>query len=252
MSSIKLGEEIGRGGYGVVYAIKDDNVSCVKTSNKNGTHCRKWSNEFLKIKKMISLLENNHKYKKFKRVKIVIPSEFSEHENICYMKLPRIYRPDKNNNKPTIQAQLGVESINLIHKGRGEFIGLSQIKQYLNTNTNNVDTILNRVSSELGEIMALIHYIGMNDAYDVELYLGKEHSAKLLKFYIADFDLTENIIQYDAETINRIAWSLDAVPYFPLESLDKNLYNIFKTAYMSIAESCGKKDIAEKVFENYG
>lgn len=280
--SIKLGDELGRGGYGTVYAIKDNSKLCVKISNKNGTNCRKWSNEFIKITSMISLLKDNQEYNKIKRVKIVIPSEFLEYNNnnTCYMKLPRIYRPNKDNNKPTIQAQLGVLSLNLIHKSRGEFIGLIQIKEYLNnairtnvnavnnnnTNANananaaiennNVDDILNTVCIELGKMMALIHYLGKNDAYDIELYFGKEYNGKILKFYIADFDLTENITKYDTETIERIAWSLDAIPFFPLKSVDENLYNIFKNAYSTTASSVSSEptiiEIVKEVFKNYG
>lgn len=35
---------------------------------------------------------------------------------------------------------------------------------------------------ELGVMMSLIHHYGKNDAYDIELYLGKEANSKKCRF----------------------------------------------------------------------
>jgi tRNA A-37 threonylcarbamoyl transferase component Bud32 len=157
------------------------------------------------------------------------------------MILPRIYRPNKDKGY-TIQAQLGSESCHMIHKGRGEFIGLKEIRKYISENDIEI------ACQELGTMMALIHFVGKNDAYDIEVFLGKELHSKKSRFYIADFDLSEEIKQYDDDTIERICWSLDAIPYFPNNN-NKKLFDLFKNGYSKIAQN---HELVEKIFENYG
>ncbi len=157
--------------------------------------------------------------------------------------MPRIYRPEgRDVNKPTIQAQLGCLSCNLIHKGRGEFIGLEEIKQFVSPKDMKIAVL------ELGILMGLIHFHGNNDAYDVELFLGKEEKSKKCRFYLADFDLSENVKSYDESTVNRLTWSLDAVPYFPRDSVDHELFEIFREGYLSVAPS---EELVNKIFEYY-
>lgn len=252
-----LGTELGRGGYGTVYIKKDDDSLCIKVSNKKGNICRQWSNEYKKIIKFTQKLESNDLYKKLKFVKIVKPIEFVESNEQCYMVLPRIFRPEgKNIIKPTIQALFGQISSDVIMKGRGELLGLKEIKEIVNNDNNITDMI-----QELGIMMALIHFVGKNDAYDVELYLGKESNSKKCRLYLADFDLSEEIKKYDDETIKRITWSLDAVPYFPTEDSNEELFKIFKNAYKSVVENIINSknnstidniNVVEQIFENYG
>jgi serine/threonine protein kinase len=239
-----IGEEIGRGGFGIVYQKKDNSSQCIKVSDKSRgtTHCRQWSNEHKKIINFMNNIEIEYpNYSKFKFVKVLKSIQFVETSTECYMILPRIYRPNRDDGY-TIQAQLGSDSCHIVHKGRGEFIGLKEIKEYMSD--DDIETACN----ELGMMMALIHFVGKNDAYDIEVFLGKELHSKKCRFYIADFDLSEEIKQYDSETIERICWSIDAVPYFPHENNEK-LFNLFKNGYSKI---CNNNDLVEKIFENYG
>jgi hypothetical protein len=159
------------------------------------------------------------------------------------MILPRIFRPEgKDVIRPTIQAQLGVQSVQMVHKGRGEFMGLAQLSKIVPA------AKLKVAAYELGIMMGLIHFHGRNDAYDIEVFLGKEKGAKQARFYIADFDLTEEVKAYDAATIERMYWSLDAVPYFPKQDVDAALYHEFRKGYAKIAPS---KEIEEAIFEHY-
>jgi len=251
-----LGTELGRGGYGTVYIKKDDDSLCIKVSNKKGNTCRQWSNEYKKIIKFTEKLENNSIFKKIKLVKIVKPIEFIESDDQCYMILPRIFRHEgKHIIKPTIQALFGQKSSDIVMKGRGELLGLKEIKNIVDNNNDIEDMV-----RELGTIMALMHFVGKNDAYDVELFLGKEANSKKCRLYLADFDLSEEIKNYNDETIKRITWSMDAVPYFPTEDSDEELFKIFKDAYKSVVQniidtktnSLINIDIVEQIFENYG
>lgn len=242
-----LGDEIGRGGFGTVHIHKKDPSLCIKVSNKssnNSTSCRQWSNEYKKITSFVDNIQDLPSYKGLKLVKVIKPIEFTDTNQQCYMVLPRVFRPEgkASNNLPTIQAQFGFPSVRMVHKGRGEFIGLNEIKEYMSKEDIEI------ASKELGIIMGLIHFVGKNDAYDVELFLGKEYRGKKSKLFLADFDLSETIKQYDAETIHRMAWSLDAVPYFPRESVDPKLFELFKQGYTRVSPD---EKVVEKILEDY-
>lgn len=241
-----LGDEIGRGGFGIVYIKKDDPSLCIKVSNKNkekNQSCRQWSNEFKKIKDFMTKIIDHSSYKKLDMVRVVNPIDFIDTNDSCYVILPRIFRPEGRDDKqPTIQAQIGWKSVRIVHKGRGEFIGLKEILEYISKED------LHKACFELGVMMALIHHVGKNDAYDVELYLGKEANSKKCRFYIADFDLSDKIIEYNTETIERITWSMDAIPYFPKASCDSQLFELFRKGYDTI-ETTGT--LSDKIFEEY-
>lgn len=245
-----LGQEIGRGGFGIVYTHKNDSALCVKVSNKvkGNQSCRQWSNEYKKITSFYDKISSLDIYHKLKLTKVLKPTEFVESPDQCYMIMPRVFRPEgKDVIKPTIQAQLGCPSCDMIHKGRGEFLGLEQIKKFVDVKD------LELVSYELGVLMGLIHFVGKNDAYDVELYMGKEGNSRKCRFYLADFDLSEDYNTITPEVIQRITWSLDAVPYFPTEDGDPILFAKFKKGYSEIAKFANiSDDIVEQIFENYG
>ena len=261
----KLGREIGHGGFGIVYEDLTDPGTCIKVSSKN-SNCRKWSNEYKKIVDMISRI---HKTSGFgaaalgglKYARIVRPSKFIDNSGAgsnansgggsCYMYMPRIYRPDGEEGAATIQAQLGIASANLTHKGRGHFVGLKEISKYSGYEGDALRKWLKRVSYELGKLMAMIHYVGKNDGVDIEVYMGKLHRGRAAKFFIADFDMSEEIKEYDDEIIRRLVWSLEAVPYFPVREVDVGLYDAFSEGYLRIAAKVGRRDIAEQVLDDY-
>ena len=132
----------------------------------------------------------------------------------------------------------------IIFKGRGQFIGLKQIKEYVD-----IDTIP-KIVYELGKVMGLIHFKGKNDAYDMEVFLGKEEHSKICRFYIADFDLSEEIKEYDKETIKRIEWSLSAIEFFPNKDTDDEYLQLFLNGYLEIAaENDIDKDVVMQIIE---
>lgn len=244
-----LGEEIGRGGFGTVYELQDDRSKAVKVSNKNsGTNCRKWSDEFSKINDICM-----NKMPKLKHVAILQPDEFREEKDgLCYMILPRIFRYDCNlktkssvspspscRNKPTIHPLLGQQDGKMLFKGRGEFIGLKEVCEILGPRCEITD-----VCYELGVMMASIHFIGKNDAYDIEVFLGRKYREKNLRFYIADFDLSEKVTEDDIseDTIERLKWSIEAVPYFPNEFVDIKYFEQFKKGYYSVVSKLGSSE----------
>jgi len=244
-----IDKEIGKGGYGTVYTVKDMPEIAIKKSNKNST-CRTWSDEFKKIKLLVKNIKESvclNIYDSLKMVRILEPEKFIEDDfKNCYMIMKRIYRPEgREILKPTIQPLFGQNENNFIFEGRGEFIGIKEIKNYVSE--NNIETAV----YELGLIMGLIHFVGKNDGYDLEVFLGKEYNSKISRFYIADFDLTENIVEYDSNTIERIVWSMLAIDYFPHEN-NKEYLDLFLKGYVLIAKIKEVKDkIIEKIVEKY-
>lgn len=239
-----LGEQIGKGGFGTVYTLKDIPSLCIKKSSKNST-CRIWSDEYKKIKKIIE--KTKVFLDKLKIVNIIEPEDFFEDDfGNCYMILKRIYRPEgKNVIKPTLQSLFGEKDYNETYEGRGQFIGIKQIKEYVSEEN------LEKAAYELGIAMGLLHFVAKNDAYDIEVLLGKEENSKICRFYIIDFDLSENIEKYDKNTLDRMVWSLAAVDYFPNKS-NKKLLDLFIKGYMEIAaENKINKEIVMYIIEEY-
>jgi serine/threonine protein kinase len=228
----QLGKEIGRGGYGIVYEHKTNLKLCVKKSMKK-SNCRIWSNEYAKIKN----INNNVKY--LKHVKVIIPIEFYESDNECYMIMPRIRNP--LNIEKTLHPLLGEKNFKHVDKKRGMFMGLNQLMENFHFNQK----YLNQIAYELGMTMSNIHFKAKNDAYDVEIYLDSDYT-----LYLADFDLSEEILIYDQETIKRMVWSLDAIPYFPTIDCCKDLYEIFKNGYFKNLTN-EERVIAILVFDLY-
>jgi hypothetical protein len=240
----QLGKEIGRGGYGIVYEHPSNANMCIKKSIKKGS-CRVWSNEYAKIK----TIETNLGSKiNIGRVHLLVPASFHETENECYMKMHRIHNP--LHVTQTLHPLLGEKKFNHVDKKRGIFKGLKQLKQELYM----TDEILEEISYELGKMMATIHFIGKNDAYDVEVFLGCKAmctgNVNKLGLYLADFDLSEPIVHYDKETISRMVWSLDAVPYFPTQDSSVDLYTRFKSGYTKAA-GIANKHIVDQIFDIY-
>ena len=125
---------------------------------------------------------------------------------------------------------------------RGKFIGLDLLSNYFTKDE------LEKVSYELGQAMALLHFIARNDALDIELYLGREYKTRKPRIYISDFDLSNDIKNYDDETIDKLCWCFQAMPYFPSLNSSKKLYELFKEGYKNVAKN---DEIVEKIFDCY-
>jgi hypothetical protein len=244
-----LGEEIGHGAYGHVHIDNSDSSKCIKMSNKQNdiNHCRQWSNEYKKIKTLLSIIEEHPSYKKIDYVRIVKPTDFIESDTVCYMKMTRIFRAkkidneEKEENNRMIQSLLGDKNTYYDHKGRGLYMGLKHLKEYIDDND------LLDASHQLGIMMGLIHYTGKCNAFDIEVFLGREYSTRKNRFYIADFDMTSTIDTYGEKEIQEMYCSLNDASYFPRPSINKKLFEMFYDGYCSIVP----KTIVERVFRDY-
>lgn len=244
---------LGQGGHGIIYSMKGNLDLCIKESNKQKVDVtRQWRNEFDTIKTMIKKITQNNLCETLSTkdyVRICTPVQFIETTAQCYMLIPRIFRPDNIKSNITIQTCLGTDSDDRIIEGRGQIVGLEQVKEYFS------EKDLTEAVRDIGSVIAAIQYIAKNDAYDIELVIGHEHSDELNadgviknRFYIIDFDLTSI---YEEPNFKRLADILEFVPYFPTRSETnkemQHLFETFRDGYQLIAG----QEFTDKVFEYY-
>lgn len=103
----------------------------------------------------------------------------------------------------------------------------------------------------MGQLLSLIHHVGKIDAYDVKLFVGKAGGEGAVnKLWLTDFDLSQEYDNIDKDVIERLTWSMDAVPYFPTEQSDPELLKTFIRGYASIIPD--QPQLVKEIFENYG
>lgn len=92
-----------------------------------------------------------------------------------------------------------------------------------------------------------VHYIGKNNAIDTEVFIGREFRHRKIRFYIADFDLSSEIKDFNKKTIEEMRSSISDIPYYPKQKVNKKLYKLFYNGYCSVVPL----DIAIQVFSDY-
>ncbi len=229
--------QIGFGGSGIVYFDPSQPTSVFKTTSQKET-CSTWKKES-KIYEKFNEYDIDNRFCKLLKMK-----EYKIVDDKCYMELTRAVNPENERADYTIHPFFGVDSLDNTHKGRGHFLGIKElIKKNYFTQENIEDYV-----EHLAIIMAKLHYLVQNDGYDLELFLSREGDNIVI--YLADFDLSQFMTKYNNEDINRMEWSLSAVPYFPTRD-QSELYEIFTTNYLKEAKIHNKEDIAIKVLEKY-
>jgi hypothetical protein len=229
--------EIGRGGAGVAYIDKTQPDSVFKMSVKNET-CRNWGKESIIYDRLNTYINVDTVLCKLLKKK----DYYQRDSNLCCMELTRAFNPLGNELAYTIHPQFQYKSLDYKIKGRGLFLGIDQlIEKNIFTDDN-----IKQYIRDLGIVMARLHYKIKNDGFDLELFISKTDDKIII--YIGDFDLSEFYEVADAEIIKRLSWSLEAVPYFPI---DGELFTIFKEHYVTEAGKYGEKDIAEEVLRRY-
>jgi hypothetical protein len=229
--------EIGRGGYGIVYIDSIQKGSVFKVSNKANT-CRDWSKES-EIYTIINKFKVDDDL-----VKVLKMKDYVNTGHQCTMELTHAVNPIEENATYTIHPIFGMDKLEKNYPGRGLFLGLEQLYE------NKIFTAVNihEYISQLGIVMAKLHYFVKNDGYDIELFISKNRET--VEIFIGDFDLSEFINEYTDDIIkDRIIWSLTAVPYFPNPA--NELFQDFKKSYISEATKHGKEDIAKRVMVLY-
>jgi hypothetical protein len=248
---------IGKGGFGEVYDIVGRPDLVVKVS-KNVERCNSSKIEFDKAIAIISAIKDTDVYRSLEHVVFLAPLSFEHVTSTCYMISPKVFRPvfgrcetaGMNESGPTIQAQLGVESDNSTFPGRGQFVGLSEILSYLDACPAHENPRIDTICFELGILLGLIHFVALNDAFDIEVFFGRLFQSSRLKFFIADFDQTQTIqMPPTVEQLERMIVSIDAIPYFPSPTVSPALFKEFVKGYTGVAAQVGVEDLANLILE---
>ena len=225
--------EIGRGGFGIVYLDKTQPDSVFKISTKENT-CRTWVYESEIYKNLAKFdIDSN-------LCKIIKMKDYISTKDMCVMELTRAYNPLGLDINYTIQPQFQYTSYSHKYSTRGLFLGINELIENGIFTEKNIGNYI----AELGIIMAKLHYKVKNDGYDIELFISKIKNEEPI-IYIGDFDLSNF---YEEPDIERLLWSLEAVPYFPIEG---PLYKIFSNNYIKEATIYGMGEIAKKVLYSY-
>lgn len=230
--------EIGRGGGGIVYVDKSQPDIVFKISKKENI-CRTWNNE----KNIYDKLGRHQMDTDL--CKFIKMLSFENNGNSCFLELSRVFNPIDTAATYTIHPQFGKTSINIAYKGRGQFLG---IKELVENGIFTEESITDYVK-DLAISISRLHYIGQNDGFDIEVFVGAETNAPTGSkptLFIGDFDLSEMIVEYNDYTIGRMVWCLYTVPYFPRKGA---LLDVFSKYY--IESATGHEEIAAQVIEKY-
>ena len=228
--------EIGRGGGGIVY-VDNTQPEFVFKISKKGNVCRTWNNE-KNIYDELSIYDLDTVNCEFIKM-----FSFENNGESCFLELSRVFNPLNKDANYTIHPQFGKPSFNVNYKGRGLFLGIKELLEYNIFTPDN----LNEYIKDLAIAISNLHYIGKNDGYDIEVFVGSEKNKN--KLFIGDFDLSEMIQEYNDYTIDRLVWCLYAVPYFPRRK--NELLDVFSDNYILQAKKNNKDDIAIQVIEKY-
>ena len=242
-ANIEQLKEIGRGGAGIVYLDETQPDVVFKMSEKANI-CREWTSESLIYNR---LNEENIDEKLCKLIKM---HNYKVDSESCIMELTRAKNPIDISLDYTIQPQFGMSDLDYTYRGRGRFLGITElIKENIFTNEN-----IKEYVKDLALVISKLHYKIKNDAYDLELFLSLDNNlsdaTNNIVIYIGDFDLSKFITEYDKKTIQRLEWALTAVPYFPTIE-QPELFEIFKYNYILEASKYSLQEVATQVIDLY-
>jgi hypothetical protein len=229
--------EIGKGGGGVVYVDFTQPNVVFKVSNKNNT-CREWNKEKRLYDKINTYSLDTEKCKLVKMI------SFENIENKCVLELSRVINPLDSHANYTIHPQFGKSNFSYVFHGRGLFLGNQEL-----LDKNIIPGNLELYIQDLAICMARLHYLAQNDGYDIEIFIGKHDDTTENKLFIADFDLSEMIEVYNDYSIDRILWSLCAIPYFPIPPTKE--FQVFQENYINEAQKHNKEQIAKTIMSKY-
>lgn len=224
---------LGSGGAGTVVYDKKCPDLAFKIGHAKINKCGLWSIEY---KYYVDICKNKPQTT-FSHAKLISINDFEMFDNGCIMSMERVINPIDANATYTIQANFGQETVDYKHEQRGRFLGIKELREI-------IKAPLEPYVYDLGRLLSSIIFVGMNDCYDIEVFLGSgdvrstafgDKNSHML--YVADFDLSLPIKKFDKKTIERIVWALQAVPYFPIQEVDKKLYNSFEKGFIDIAKT---------------
>lgn len=247
--------EIGRGGYGIVYYMKNNPYTAYKTSPDENV-CSTWKKEFLihqEIQRELSRCDLSHlSFISFvfavnyddgmRNGSRLYPCAFSMNRVIPYP-IPLPVGIEHLQGEVAIHPIFG-ENRTRYTAGRGYYVGYNILLEIFGKEK------IKKMVSDLTTAIALIHYCAKFDAYDYECYLGENEV-----LHICDLNLFEPIKFENSskhvtlESRNKMVSSLNSVSYLPIYE-DHELYNLFRDTYLTVARSFDNEENAIEVIEN--
>ena len=109
---------------------------------------------------------------------------------------------------------------------------------------------LKNIIVDLAKFLAKMHFKAKMDGNDIEFFLSYDKQTKKPIIIVADFDLVENITNYDKDIKDKIIWGMTNIEFIPMPFVSKGidkLFKIFSTNYIKTAEKYDKKEVAEQI-----
>jgi len=246
----RTGTEIGRGGFGTVYANEAYPGVAIKYSQST-VSCAAFGSEFEIAQRIQSAVEQHG----FTDPNVEVVKVLAEVRDIrslhadktwCALVMHRVLRPRIEfgaSNNMSYQAYIGEEGEARSYPGRGNYIGPELIAEVV------APVKLKRIATSLGRLMGFLHYYAKVGATDMEYILGTDATDDTARIFALDFDRVKPIENYRGNTVEDLQWSMSAEPYFPMP--EHAIFSSFERAYIDMAASAGAKDVAEKVMEAY-
>lgn len=231
---------IGSGGQGIVYEHKNIEDSVFKVSSKE-EGCRQWDIEVNKINHLKDS-NINEKY-----VKLVEFKNFHKdlNTNTCILELEKVTNPlDKTTT--VIQPLFGENETFKHDPKRGYYISIDLLIREHDMLLIDLKNII----VDLAKFLANMHFKAKMDGNDIEFFLSFDKQTKKPIIIVADFDLVENITNYDKDIIDNIIWGMTNIEFIPLPFVSKGidkLFKIFSDNYIETASKYNKKEVAEQI-----
>lgn len=246
----RTGTQIGRGGFGTVYANEAYPDLVIKYS-QSAVSCASFGSEFEIAQRIQSAAEKHG----FTDPNVEVVKVLAEVTNIrsllagepwCALVMHRVLRPRIEfgaSNNMSYQAYIGEEGVTHSYPGRGNYIGPELIAEVV------APVKLERIATSLGRLLGFLHYYAKVDATDMEYILGTDATDDTPRIFALDFDRVKPIKNYTDKTVGDLQWAMSAESYFPMP--EQAIFSSFERAYIDMAASAGAKDFAEKVMEAY-
>lgn len=248
------GHEIGRGGFGRVFANEQICPAVLVKYSRSQAECTKFETEYEIAVHIAEQTEKLH----FRDDNVAVVKVIKEISNLrdisqgqtwCAMVMQRILRPRLQfgaDNTLSYQLYLGNAPEIPPHTsiGRGNYIGPMQAEQLLGR------ARVEALAMSMGRLIGFLHYGAKVDATDMEYLLGSTtEEPDRLRVFAVDFDRVRKI-DPAAEDPHNLEWSLAQEAYFPTFE-DMALYKNFKRGYLEQAKLYNYVTKASEVIELY-
>lgn len=239
---------IGKGGFGVILTVGNEEKRVIKI-NHSAITCKELDFEY---QLQLSAYEAFNKYTTYREKMRIggIPQPhsfdvFGNNSAHCYMTMDRVFPPKSSNSKETQIWQLWLgDERNLFVRDpdRGVFTGINSLEK--------LDMDINKISSDMAVIAAILHYGSKQTAIDVEYVIGRKYDElDREENKVFAFDFNQSTFWDKEVPIDMLVQSLEMPAVAPDSTEAPELWNTFREVYIRKATEIGYKEASILVMD---